>query len=217
VRCATLVLLSLLLVGCTAHSAPVLEGASASSQTASSVSSPPALDVQSAIQSGTTLNIGKADAPLKLLVFTNQSCTYCRDFWQTIVPQLKQDYVDTGTLQLEIAILPIRKYPWSALDASSLFCAGKQGKGPEMHAALFSEGAHTEATTVQKLAALKLNKPAFVSCLHSTEASAYADAQNTLAEKLSVTLVPTLFLGDEKNIGLMKYPDLKGWIESKMK
>jgi protein-disulfide isomerase len=173
-----------------------------------------AIDVQKETTSGNTLDIGKASAPLQLLVFTNHACTYCREFWQDRVPQLKQRFVDPGKLRLSIAILPIGKYPTSALETSALFCAQKEGKGLSMHDALFSLYQRKEASIIATAKNLKMDPKTFGACLHSPEAVAYAQAQANLAKSLNVTLVPTFFLGNDKRVGLLSTADLRRWIES---
>jgi protein-disulfide isomerase len=206
-------LLLLTLAACVPQQTP--SSSSVPAPRSSSSSSETVPDVRTLIASGSTLDLGKENAPLTLLVFTNQSCEYCRDFQQTIVPRLKADFVDKGTVLLRVSILPIHKYPLSLREASALFCAARQGKGWEMHDALFAVPAHTEAALLAQAAVLKLDLPRFQSCLGRPEAAAYAQEEARLADKLHVTLVPTLFLNDEKLVGLPTYADIKGWIEQK--
>lgn len=164
--------------------------------------------------SGATLDLGSADAPLTLLLFTNHACAYCRDFQETILPRLRSNYIDKGTLRLRTALLPIRKYPASAVEAAAVFCAGKQGKGREMHDTLLDATEHSEQMTTAAAGVLRLDGKAFAVCMASPEAAAYAEEQESLAAAFDVTLVPTLILGNEKRVGLPTYADLRGWIEN---
>jgi len=180
-------------------------------------SSAAAIDVRAAVGSGTTLDFGSPDAPLTLLIFTNHSCAYCREFWQLQVPQLNREFIATKKVLLRVAILPIQKYPESVPETKALFCAGKQGKGGELHGALFTLLNHTDASVLLAAKAANLDADAFSSCLTSSGAIAYAEQQKTLAENLGVTLVPTFFLNDERQVGLPKEADLRGWIESNLR
>lgn len=165
------------------------------------------------IASGSLLEIGKTSAPLTLLVFTNHSCSYCRDFWERDVPRLQTDFISSGTLRLEIAILPMKKYPESEREALSLFCAATQGKGSAMHGALFLLPRHSESAMLSAAKALGLDLSAFRTCLSSPAAASALHVQESLAKQLNVTLAPTLILQDEKKVGLQPYADLRGWIE----
>lgn len=167
--------------------------------------------------SGSLLQIGDPHSPHTLLVFTNESCAYCRDFWNARVPLLQQDFVKSGLLQLHIAILPIGKYPASVAETEGIFCAQKQGKGSEMHDALFDVSSHSVETVIAEAKLLKLDKDLFHECLFSDEAKSAADGQRALAEKLHVTLVPTLILDGTTSVGLMDASDFLSWIKASVK
>jgi protein-disulfide isomerase len=171
------------------------------------------IDIRTVIGSGTTLSTGKTNTSLTLLVFTNQSCAYCREFHDALLPRLKEDFVDKDLLRLDIAILSIAKYPSSGMETAALFCAMRQGKSWEMHEALFSLTNRTRKDIVAAAKSLKLNVKEFDACLDAPGAAAFVESQSSLAKTLNVTLVPTLFLNDEKLVGLPSYTDLRGWIE----
>lgn len=174
-------------------------------------------DVRPLISSGTTLSMGKADAPLTLLVFTNHSCTYCREFHDALLPRLKEDFVNKGLMRLDVAILPIAKYPSSEMETAALFCAMEQGKSWEMHESLFSLTDRSRKGIVAAAKTLNMNAKKIDACLDASTTASFVEAHGSLAKTLNVTLVPTFFLNDEKLVGLPSYADLRGWIENKMK
>lgn len=51
--------------------------------------------------------LGKMDAPLKIVQFADFKCPACQQFDQTILPQLKKDFVDDGTVQFYFINYPI--------------------------------------------------------------------------------------------------------------
>jgi protein-disulfide isomerase len=51
--------------------------------------------------------LGKKDAPVKIVEFADFKCPACKQFDQTILPQLKKDFVDNGTVQLYFINYPI--------------------------------------------------------------------------------------------------------------
>ncbi len=184
---------------------------SSSTATSQSTSSVPVAE------SGTTLDRGSPDAPLELLVFTNYSCAFCRQFEEAIVPRLMEDFVKKGNLLLRTAILPIRKYPLSVTETAALFCAREQGRGDGFHQTLFALPAHTLPALLDAAGELGMDTQKLNACLSSAPALAFAAAQGDLAESLDVTLVPTLILNGDKQTGLPRYADLRGWIESVMR
>jgi protein-disulfide isomerase len=51
--------------------------------------------------------LGAQSAPVKIVEFADFKCPACRQFEQVIIPQLKQDFVDNGTVQLYFINYPI--------------------------------------------------------------------------------------------------------------
>jgi protein-disulfide isomerase len=52
-------------------------------------------------------SMGATDAPVKLVEFADFKCPACKQFDQTILPQLKKDFVDTGVVQMYFINYPI--------------------------------------------------------------------------------------------------------------
>lgn len=51
--------------------------------------------------------LGSADAPVKIVEFADFKCPACKQFDQTILPQLQKEYVDKGVVQLHFINFPI--------------------------------------------------------------------------------------------------------------
>jgi protein-disulfide isomerase len=70
--------------------------------------------------------IGKADAPVTIIEYASMTCPHCAHFHNTIYPQLKEKYLDTGKAKLIFREFPLDD---TALAASMLArCVG--GAGP---------------------------------------------------------------------------------------
>ena len=163
------------------------------------------------------LEIGNRDAPIVLLLYTEHHCRYCKDFFIEQFPKLIAEYVNSGTLRLQIGILPLKKYAASDTAAIGMLCAATQSKGIAMHKLLFELGAKDEKTLLSHAATLELDTALFTQCLHSPDTGATVEREKSIARSLDVTLVPTLFLNGEKSVGLPYYADLKGMIDAKLR
>ncbi len=159
------------------------------------------------------LEIGPAQAPLTLQVFTNESCTYCAQFSRDMLGQLEQDYMQSGKLKVQISLVPFQKYPGSAWDEKAVLCAARQSKGLAMHLALFTARAHDRAGMLKAGAATGLDQKSFTSCLDSPDTQAAVQAQELATQALHVTLVPTFILNGKTSVGLPHYADLRGRID----
>ena len=163
------------------------------------------------------LEIGNTQAPLTLLIFTEHHCSYCRQFLFEIFPRLKTDFLDPGTLKLQIAMLPLQKYQESADASLGFICSAAQGQGLVMHDVLFRNPNKSKAAILSYAVDLKLDTALLDDCMKSARTKALLEGQQTWAQSLSVDVVPTFFLNGEKFIGLPYYPDLKGRIEAALK
>lgn len=162
------------------------------------------------------IEIGDREAPVVLLMFTEHHCRYCKDFYNQHFPILHRDFIDQGNVRLQIAILPLKKYPDSERAATGLLCAAVQGKGMPMHKLLFELGARDTDVLMSEAVTLELDTELFAQCLESPDTKATIERQKSIARSLDVTLVPTFFLNGEKSVGLPYYPDLRGMIEKQL-
>lgn len=82
--------------------------------------------------------LGRADAPVTIVEFSDYQCPFCQRFVATTFPTLKKEYVDTGKVRYVFRDFPLDKlHPQARKAAEAAHCAGEQGKFWEMHDALF--------------------------------------------------------------------------------
>ena len=62
------------------------------------------IDVAKAIAPRT---LGNANAPIKIIEYASLTCSHCAHFHNTILPALKEKYIDTGKVFLEIREFPL--------------------------------------------------------------------------------------------------------------
>ena len=51
--------------------------------------------------------VGSANAPITMIEFASLTCPYCRAFHETVYPQFKREYIDTGKVKLILREFPI--------------------------------------------------------------------------------------------------------------
>lgn len=162
------------------------------------------------------VEIGDRDAPIVLMMFTEHHCRYCKDFFMDDFSKLYKDFINQGTVRLQIGILPLRKYVDSENAAITLLCAAVQEKGIPMHKLLFELGAKGEELQMRLAQTLELDTELFSQCLRSPDTARTLERKKSFARSLDVTLVPTFFLNGEKSVGLPTYADLRSMIEEKL-
>jgi protein-disulfide isomerase len=91
--------------------------------------------------------LGRADAPVTLVEFSDYQCPFCQRFFATALPAIKKEYVDTGKLRYVFRDFPIDKiHPEARKAAEAAHCAGEQGRYWQMHEVLFRNSRALAAT-----------------------------------------------------------------------
>jgi len=163
------------------------------------------------------LDLGERDAPLTLLIFTEYHCNYCKEFNSEHLIHLTSDFVNKGSLRVQLASFPLQKYAQSENAAKAVICAAEQNKGLAMNNLLFASAYKDPGSALNFAKELGINTEAFESCMESEETQATIARHREWARSLGVQYVPTFFLNGEKFVGLPYYADLRGQIEEALR
>jgi protein-disulfide isomerase len=99
-------------------------------------SAAPSSPVRTSVAGAPTL--GRADAPVTFVEFSDYQCPFCQRFFATALPAIKKEYVDTGKVRYVFRDFPIDKlHPEARKAAEAAHCAGEQGRFWAMHEVLF--------------------------------------------------------------------------------
>lgn len=162
------------------------------------------------------MEMGREDARHLLTVFTNYSCGYCEEFMRNMMPRLESDFMASGKLRVRFVIVPLKKYPNSALEASSLLCAAALDKGWAMHEKMLNSKLRDRKPLLALAKTIGLPPGQFATCLDSKETKNLLAEQREFIADRGVTLIPAFLLDDEQITGLLQYPDLRGWIKERL-
>jgi protein-disulfide isomerase len=84
-------------------------------------------------------SLGEKGARLVVVEFSDYQCPYCSRFFRDTMPQIEQDYINTGKVKYVFRNLPLESiHPFAIKAAEAADCAGEQGKFWQMHRRLFS-------------------------------------------------------------------------------
>jgi protein-disulfide isomerase len=140
--------------------------------------------------------LGKADAPLVLVEYTDFQCPYCARFQAETFRELKQHYVDTGKLRVVSFNLPLPIHPFALPAARAAFCAQEQDKFWSMRDNLFAVNGGLSAEGIRYAAASAgLNMTKLDACAASGESSAAVQKEVQQARAAGINGTPTFVLG----------------------
>ena len=147
--------------------------------------------------------LGKPDAPLTMVEFTDLQCPYCNRFTTTSFDQIKTQYIDTGKVRYISRDFPLDFHPQAMPAARAARCAGEQGKFWELRLALLRGAAQLSPAFISATAAsFKLEMKAFDACLASGKFDADIKRDIDAARSVGVEGTPSFLLGRTAPDGL---------------
>jgi protein-disulfide isomerase len=141
-------------------------------------------------------SIGRADAPVTIVEFSDFQCPSCKKFHADAYAELKKSYIDTGKVRFVSRDLPLeRLHPYALKAAEAARCAGDQNKFWEYRSAIFSAGAALNDDVLKKSAeGLSLDTKVFQACLDSEKHKADVQKDVQEAVELQIMATPTFVL-----------------------
>ncbi len=150
------------------------------------------------------LEIGRADAPHTLTVFTLPACTYCKEFHQVVLPKVQELWMNAGELNVRLVPATLMKYPESPLQAKTLLCAGMRNRGLEAWDTLVADAEFPE-------------DKAFAACLAAPETDAMLATLEEALRQENISQFPSFVLDGELMTGLPEWTEMRAWMEVTMK
>ncbi len=140
--------------------------------------------------------LGRPDAPLTMVEFTDLQCPFCRQYMLTSFDEIKKNWSDTGKLRYISRDFPLDFHAQALPAARAARCAGEQGKFWEMRLGLMRNANMLSADYITKTAGdLKLETKAFAACAASPKFDAEIQAETAEGAKLGVGGTPTFIMG----------------------
>jgi protein-disulfide isomerase len=171
---------------------------------------------------GSAPSEGISNAPLVLVEFTDFQCGFCKRFHDTVMADLKKDYIDTGKLRVVSRNLPLSFHPNAEPAAQASLCAHQQEKYWPMREKLFGISTDLTAANVTKAAEeVKLDMTAFRQCIDAKTFAGQVAKDAADATAVGISGTPSFVLGKLTGdkvtgkiiVGAMPYAAFEGEIK----
>jgi protein-disulfide isomerase len=143
--------------------------------------------------------LGRADAPVTIVEFTDLQCPYCARFARDTFPQLRQKLIDTGQVRFVSRDLPLDFHVHALPAAVAARCAAEQQRYWEFRAALFArQGALADPDSYRTAAGeAGLDAAQLDACRKARQAEfeAKAVADREAANRVGITGTPSFIVG----------------------
>ncbi|CEJ11535.1 Disulfide bond formation protein D precursor [bacterium YEK0313] len=158
--------------------------------------------------------LGKEDAPVTIVEYASLTCGHCANFHNTILPGLKEKYIDTGKVKLVFREFPLNQLDTAVymLSRCALGADGKSSGDQARYFALvgvffkdqrqwaFTNDPLTAVTNITRQAGF--TQAAFEACLNNQP---ILDALNAVRDRAANTFgvesTPTFFVNGKRVLG----------------
>jgi protein-disulfide isomerase len=155
------------------------------------------------VGAGTMPAMGRSDAPVTIVEFTDYQCPFCQRYHTTVFDQIVKNWVDTGKVRYVSRDLPLPMHENAASAALAARCAGEQNKFWEMRHGLIVNANQLGADRYTALAAdLKLDAPRFAQCLAEKRYGPQIQQDVIDAEAAGINGTPSFIIGRATPAGI---------------
>ena len=167
--------------------------------------------------------VGKADAKVTLVEFTDFQCSYCARHIKETFPQIEEKYINTGKLRYVSRDLPLKNHRHAPKAAEAANCALDQEEYWEMHDQIFLNqadwsGSDKDAVSIFKGYAkeMGLDTDEFAVCLDSGKYEREVQSDKDAATALDVKGTPHFFVNGRRIKGAQPFEKFAEVIEEEL-
>ncbi len=167
--------------------------------------------------------LGRADAPVTMVEFTDYQCPYCREFQAETFDKLRKNYIDTGKLRFIVRDLPLQFHASARPASEAAHCAAEQGKFWEMHHALLTGSEPLANGGIDRRAtAVGLDLGRLHTCMSAARYENAIAHNAATADGIGIHGTPAFVLGDISNHvlegalveGALPYEEFDGFMKA---
>ena len=141
-------------------------------------------------------SLGNARAPLTIVEFSDFECRYCQQFHQTVMPNLKKEYIETGLVRFIHKDLPLPFHRQALPAAAAARCAGEQNKYWTTYEALFDGQNCLQCKGVVAIAREQgVDANTLQVCMNRDATKALINANVSEAQLHGIRATPTFVIG----------------------
>ena len=141
-------------------------------------------------------SLGNARAPLTIVEFSDFECRYCQQFHQTVMPNLKKEYIETGLVRFIHKDLPLPFHRQALPAAAAARCAGEQNKYWTTYGALFDGQSCLQCKGVVAIARERgVDATTLQICMNRDSTKALINANVSEAQLHGIRATPTFVIG----------------------
>lgn len=157
------------------------------------------------------MTLGKADAKIAIIEFSDYECPFCAKHYKNVLPKLRERYIDKGSVKYVMKDFPLEFHAHAQKASLAARCAGEQGQYFAMHDAIFEgRGQASDSVIDQVVKKHKLDAKKLETCLGDPKQLVMVQSDITLGSRLGVNGTPAFLIGKIKDKQLIDYRRFDG-------
>ncbi|MFH0929679.1 MAG: DsbA family protein [Candidatus Moraniibacteriota bacterium] len=161
---------------------------------------------------------GPKDAKVKMVIFSDFQCPYCKSFYEQGVKKAMADYKDQVLFVFKE--VPLAMHDKAVVAAMAAECANEQGKFWQMADKLYGDqktwSAATTFNATPYATAIGVNMTQFNQCVSSKKFQDKINADNQMAQDFGISGTPAFFVNDKFFGGMVPYEQIKMAIDAQL-
>jgi protein-disulfide isomerase len=155
---------------------------------------PPGDKVQMKMDSGWHW-MGRDDAPVTIVEFTDYQCPFCRKYHTETFVQLKKNYIDTGKVRFASRDLPLDFHASAQRAAEAAWCAGEQNKYWELRDTMINSSDLSPDAILRYAQTNAFDIPKFKNCADAGKYKAEIKKDIADAGTVGISATPSFVIG----------------------
>lgn len=161
--------------------------------------------------------LGIAGAPITIIEWGDFQCPFCGRFYRDTMPQIKQQYINTGKVRFTFKHYPLNFHSNAQKAAEATECAKEHGRFWEMHNKLFDNQKALTISDLKKYATeLGLNEDQFDECLDTNKYAQKIADDMIEGEKIGVSGTPAFSINGKLVSGALPFSSFKEAIDDQL-
>lgn len=169
--------------------------------------------------------LGDQNAPVTMVVYEDFQCPFCQQFEQNAMPQIVNNYVESGQVRVVWKDLPLPQigHEWAEPAAEAMECVYRQDEDAfwNVKSKVFDNQNTIARSNVQSkikdyASQEGVSSSAVQSCIDNDNPMDEVNSDSQEAQQLGVSGTPTIVIDGEKIVGAQPYSNFEQVIENKL-
>jgi protein-disulfide isomerase len=140
--------------------------------------------------------MGRDDAPVTIVEFTDYQCPFCRKYHTETFAELKKNYIDTGKVRFVSRDLPLSFHTNAEKAAEAAWCAGEQNKYWQLRDTMIDNSADLSPDAIVKYAQTNgLDMASFKACALADKYKNEIEKGMADAGTVGISATPSFVIG----------------------